>query len=377
MKLYSWGANSHGQLGQNMVSEACCIPTEIIVPNLNPDHISSIVGGGGHTLALDRSGRVYSCGWNNKGQLGSAENEVMAFQPIETLTSQITQLACGWDSSLAVAADGTLIVWGSNHYSQLGLPKQRFNLLKSPKSLPFSKVKQASLGLRHLALVTEDGNVFVSGSGSKGQLGLADANGQPFSEISTLTQVSELRNIVGVSCGQHHCIALSNVGKIFVWGDNRFGQLGFDSTVQPVVYQPQELPLSAIPGVTGHPSSIYAGWTHSVLLTDKGEIVNWGRNIYGQLGADGRNRAVSWNPTLLRLSDRIKQVAVGSEHNVILTETGSIMSWGWNEHGNCGVGTQENVLEPTLVQIGQMSKANVIGSGACHSFAIVDPGSDM
>ncbi len=52
---------------------------------------------------------------------------------------------------------------------------------------------------------------------------------------------------------------------------------------------------------------------------DKGEIVNWGRNTYGQLGSDGRARAVSWNPTLLSIGERIKQIAVGSEHNVVLT----------------------------------------------------------
>lgn len=376
MKLYSWGANSHGQLGQNVVSEACCTPTEISISNLDPSNISSIVGGGGHTLVLDRAGKTYSCGWNNKGQVGVAEHEVTTFRPVESLPNKIIQLACGWDSSLAVAADGSLLVWGSNSYSQLGLPKQKFSCLNSPKHVPSVKVKRASLGLRHLALVAEDGKVFVCGSGSKGQLGLVDSNGHPFPEICTLTEVSQLSNIIDISCGQHHCIALSDVGKIFVWGDNRFGQLGLDSTVQPVVYEPQELSLSALTGVKGDPSSVYAGWTHSVLLTDKGEVINWGRNTYGQLSNNGRRRAVSWNPTLLSIDERIKQIAVGSEHNIILTETGSIMSWGWNEHGNCGVGTQENVLEPTLIQTGLQNKANLIGTGACHSFAILDIGSD-
>lgn len=70
-----------------------------------------------------------------------------------------------------------------------------------------------------------------------------------------------------VSCGQNHSLALSETGKIFVWGDNRFGQLGFDPATQPVVYRPQELPLSNVQDMKGNPSSMFAGWTHSVVVT--------------------------------------------------------------------------------------------------------------
>lgn len=49
-------------------------------------------------------------------------------------------------------------------------------------------MKQAALGLRHLMLVTEEGKVFASGCGSKGQLGIVDPKGHPYQEVETLTQ---------------------------------------------------------------------------------------------------------------------------------------------------------------------------------------------
>lgn len=57
---------------------------------------------------------------------------------------------------------------------------------------------------------------------------------------------------------------------------------------------------------------------------------------------------------------------------ILLSETGNVLSWGWNEHGNCGTGTLENVLKPSFVRIGAMKKAARIGTGACHCFVVLD-----
>lgn len=372
MKLYSWGANSHGQLGQGNVSEACCLPTEICGPCVDPASIVSIVGGGGHSLILDHSGNVYSSGWNNKGQLGMAGDDFTTFQPVQSLHGyRVHHLACGWDSSSALASNGSLLVWGSNGFSQLGLSKEKMKSTHFPQRVPVARIKQASLGLRHLAIVSEAGKVYVSGSGNKGQLGIVDSSGHPLTESQNITQVPFLDDIGSVSCGQHHTVALSKSGKIFVWGDNKFGQLGLDPTIHPVVYEPQELQIPST-AEKGLPSTLFAGWTHSVTQTDSGELINWGRNSYGQLGCDLNARAATWNPSVLKVDGRLRQVAVGSEHTVVLTEEGNVLSWGWNEHGNCGTGTQENMLKPSLVTIQSMKRATLIGTGACHCFAVLD-----
>jgi len=89
--------------------------------------ITHITGGGGHTLIVNKHGQVFACGLNTKGQLGlEMDTEHLVFEKIKSLDKyHILQVACGWDSSLAVTKDGELLVWGSNAYCQLGLPKRK------------------------------------------------------------------------------------------------------------------------------------------------------------------------------------------------------------------------------------------------------------
>lgn len=96
---------------------------------MDPASIASIVGGGGHSLILDHSGNVYASGWNNRGQLGLGDGDVTTFHSVQSLHGyRVSQIACGWDSSLALTSNGSLLVWGSNGYSQLGLSKQKVSL---------------------------------------------------------------------------------------------------------------------------------------------------------------------------------------------------------------------------------------------------------
>lgn len=55
---------------------------------------------------------------------------------------------------------------------------------------------------------------------------------------------------------------------------------------------------------------------------------------------------------------------------MLLSGTGRIVSWGWNEHGNCGTGTEEDVRVPTPVGIDIKQTTVTVGTGAGHSFAL-------
>ena len=52
----------------------------------------------------------------------------------------------------------------------------------------------------------------------------------------------------------------------------------------------------------------------------------------------------------------------------ILPGCGSIMAWGWNEHGICGTGDEINVHIPGVV----LADSCVIGCGGGHSFALIN-----
>ncbi|XP_008207659.1 uncharacterized protein LOC100123748 [Nasonia vitripennis] len=366
LALYSWGANSHGQLGLGDIKEdEVLAPRKVCVfPSaMRLDEVIKMVGGAGHTLFLDQRGQVFSCGWNDKGQAGVPTCS-STFQKVEALSNErITDVACGWDSSMALTREGDVFVWGSNSHGQLGL--RDVDKVSEPRKLVGEvdgrKFQRISMGLRHSAIVSTDGELLVSGASNKGQLGV-DLQGARCSE-SFLT-VSDLPPVREVACAQHHTVAISRDNQLFAWGDNKHGQLGIDPQKGKIVTTAAKVENGS---EVNNTSRIYCGWTHTCLYSSV--LYSWGRNSYGQL-ARPKDTPVSecWKAGVA-LNDDLHSISVGSEHNMALTgSSGTVLAWGWNEHGNCGTGSTQDVFRPTEVKL---PAASLIGTGAGHSFALV------
>ncbi|XP_017753990.1 PREDICTED: secretion-regulating guanine nucleotide exchange factor-like [Eufriesea mexicana] len=370
--LISWGANSHGQLGQGIQSEECDLPREVDLSkcSLEPQKIKKIVGGAGHTLILDDYGRVYSCGWNSKGQVGFPMKEnILFFQELngKLKDKYIVDIACGWDCSAALTIEGTLFLWGSNHFGQLGKHPNHLQWTHEPFEVIIDqKIKGMSIGLRHTVLITEDHKILVAGTGSKGQLGLCSSkNDETLNVAYTFTEVLTLPKVMDVSCGQHHTVTVTENGDFYVFGDNKYGQLGLNTNIYPKTFSPIKSDVEL-----KFPINMYSGWSHVIVLKDS-HVFGWGRNTYGQLGITEAEKSATWKATQIKNLSKIRQVSAGSEHNVALTEDGKILCWGWNEHGNCGNGNKENVEFPQQLLLSYDCKGILIGTGAAHSFAVI------
>lgn len=370
--LISWGANSHGQLGQGIRSEECVEPKEVDLSrcDLDPRKIKKITGGAGHTLILDEYGRVYSCGWNNKGQAGVSErDDVLSLQqvPGPLRDATVVDVACGWDSSAALTEEGLLYLWGSNAFGQLGVDPNVLRWTHDPFKLHTDRrIKRVSMGLRHTALISESCKVLVSGSNGKGQLGLDSPPAISLKNIHAFTEISAITAAEEVACGQHHTVVITKDGDLYAIGDNKHGQLGVNPSALVKTTSPikvSNLPLKAT-------IELYAGWSHTILLNEN-EAVSWGRNTYGQLGSPDSQRPRPWEMERVAGAGKIRQIAVGSEHNVALTEDGIILCWGWNEHGNCGNGSTRDVLFPERIELAFNYDPILVGAGAGHSLAVV------
>ena len=96
---------------------------------------------------------------------------------------------------MALTENGKVFAWGSNSFGQLGKNNinkttnfyEIFNVSDNIIGL-HEKIKAISMGLRHSALVTESGRIFVSGSGTKGQLGLVDDENKIVRNLSSFTE---------------------------------------------------------------------------------------------------------------------------------------------------------------------------------------------
>jgi len=135
-KVYAWGQNSNGQLGQGARTAATNPPTLRAVPVKDPSgtgvlgNIAMIKAGGHHALAVDRNGRMFSWGRSVNGQLGDGANRPIyneTHKPIAvvgpTSTGQfgdIAAIAAGYYNSLAVTRSGDVYTWGWNFRGALG-----------------------------------------------------------------------------------------------------------------------------------------------------------------------------------------------------------------------------------------------------------------
>ena len=119
-RVFAWGLNNYGQLGvgdRENRSEPQAI--HLIYPNTI---FTRLEGGEHHSLALDRDGQVYGFGRGHYGQLGLGnEEDSLIPRRIETLSGKsIIQIACGDHHSLALSKSGELYSWGYGEMLQLG-----------------------------------------------------------------------------------------------------------------------------------------------------------------------------------------------------------------------------------------------------------------
>jgi alpha-tubulin suppressor-like RCC1 family protein len=131
-QVYAWGANSSGELGQGTTSAGSAAAVLVKAPGgaSTWSGIKSVVAGGGHSLALDTSGKVYSWGYSQNGELGDGANHPRvnssALPAAVVNAAGVGQLSgihavyVGKGHSMALATDGSVLSWGQGLLGNLG-----------------------------------------------------------------------------------------------------------------------------------------------------------------------------------------------------------------------------------------------------------------
>ncbi|XP_023321398.1 secretion-regulating guanine nucleotide exchange factor isoform X5 [Eurytemora carolleeae] len=335
--LYAWGANNYGQLGLGYISEQEEIPKHV---NIEHEFVK-IIGGGGHTLALDSDGNLFVCGWNRFGQLGIESDENLT-RFTRTDVSGVVDVAAGWDFSLLLLQDGTVLSAGSNKFFQLGSDE-----LSKVGSSQFKKVP-GPLNFLGIKIRIE---------------------GRSWKDVkdSLPARIPDLNNVTRISCGQFFTVLGTSENKLFGFGSNKFNEIS--STLEKIIPVPTEIKLSGS-------ETVSCGWTHVVCLRQD-RCHAWGRNNYFQCGRGHSSGSENICDEGLHLvaqdespSLKVRKVISGSEHCLALDGEGRVYSWGWNEHGNCGTGDTENVSSPTKIQFDNDKSICDIFVGSAHCFAL-------
>ncbi|KAK0722547.1 regulator of chromosome condensation 1/beta-lactamase-inhibitor protein II [Lasiosphaeria miniovina] len=368
--LFSLGSNGSGQLGIGH-KEDVSVPKQVLFDDddadRHPSSLKRIIAGGNHTLLLTGTGDIFWAGDSSTG-------------------------ACGKVTAARAALPSKF---------------RPVNL-----SLPAAQGQQESAAFKvHLAAATWEASVvtrldehgrntkvYSFGSGLKGELGLG-------SFIFRTPIPAEIPNfpppgteIIDLSACMGHVVAVLSNGEAWGWGNGRKGQLG---TSETFIHSPQMIDgvgfrvAKAVCGreftclvgdsasgdiavlgsdkwgvKSGAPSrlvgwkEVAASWGNVFVLSEDGSVTSWGRNEHGQLA-----------PANI---PRTKSIAVGSEHVLALSKDGQVTAWGWGEHGNCGpldsadkAKGQHNVIASSKF-IPPGSEITAIGAGCATSWVAIE-----
>ncbi|NXI48542.1 SRGEF factor, partial [Galbula dea] len=378
------GANSYGQLGLGH-KEDVLVPQSLKDVSCKCQDIKGITGGGGHSAIITGAGELFVCGHNKDGQLGLNHTEdVLRFTLCAALSGFcVKQVSCGWDFTIILVGSGLVLSCGSNSFGQLGLPQISGPCLTPQKIESLKeKVVNVAAGLRHALATTETGLVLQWGTGMASWAKRAN-QGKILPLFLTAKEPCEVTGLEDVkvkmvAASSYHSVSLTDEGHLYVWGSNKHGQLVSKETflAEPKKIETHFFSQEKI-------EAVWSGWTHLVAQTETGKVFTWGRADYGQLGRhavvpDGQEACTASEQRLELLYNTpvsvpcltgTSQIACGSEHTLAVVG-GECFSWGWNEHGMCGDGTEANVHVPKPVKALGCAKQMLIGCGAGHSMAL-------
>lgn len=230
-KIYSTGFNDNGQLGDGSFFQKDS-PIEIDMSGvLSGKQITKIIGGKYHTLFLDSTGKMYSTGLNDNGQLGDGtttnRNTPVEIDISGDLSGKIiTKIAAFEYHSLLLDSTGKVYSMGLNANGQLGLGTT--TSVSSPTLisglLSDKTIVQIACG--------ENFSIFLDSKGSNtiGQLG-DGTNAQRLSPVSILLpELISDKIFIHIATGSLHMILLDSTGKSYASGLNNHDQLGDGTT---------------------------------------------------------------------------------------------------------------------------------------------------
>jgi alpha-tubulin suppressor-like RCC1 family protein len=250
----------------------------------------------------------------------------------------------------------SLYTWGTNTKGSL-LQEKTATISWEPKlvetsTLPDGPIYKIVCGPTDTAVILENGDVYVAGPNTQGQLGLGHMN-----PVETLTQIPNLPPIATMALGESHMTVLTTQGEVLTTGASSYGRLGNGETsVDSLYLEPVE--------ILGQAQQIAGGKSFSLALQD-GVIYGWGRSDKGQLGT-GFGMAVDMYameqvPSPIDSDELINRtvtkIAAGHSHAACITQGGELFLWGMALH-----------LEP--VRVAEVLHTKIVDVACGHDYTM-------
>ena len=226
--VFIFGSNEGGSLGIGKRQDKLKYSYKPRKLDLPP--IKQVSCGSDFSICLSQEGNLYSFGSNSHGQLGhgtfgNANVPVL----IETLNN-VDFVECGYSFAICKTLNNLIYSWGYNHYGQLGKLKSS----RAPEKCTNwpDNVVDIKCGESHTLILTSNMEVYSCGSNMLCQLG-REVDRRSFS----VEKIEDLPEIIRIECGNWHSMCLDINYNLYIFGYNTFGQLGLndkDNRVLPI-----------------------------------------------------------------------------------------------------------------------------------------------
>lgn len=358
-KCYTWGCNDYGQLGLaealHQVVDDCSTkpPTpppahegSMLSVNRDYPNWNKIVSSPKQVFILYGSSHSSTAVEDTLADASTEESE-KSLKPL-----LLKRLSCGGMHSGGIGVDGKVWTWGRADSGQIGYSAKKLLALKSsmiiggtivptPYHVKFVEHGESiCCGGFHTSIVDINGVAYTMGKDDFGMLGTSVANIQS-AGMDRPTVVNKLEGIrvVDVACGGWHTMFVSNHGDVYACGKGEYGRLGVDGEQSHRIPELLKIKFSnPLTSLDGNGESLLmfpsdtdsinlqprndscsntddgeyvvktsAGGSHTMFLTNKGNIYCCGRTDNGRLGCFNSSDSVNNSP---RANDQPHRIRV-------------------------------------------------------------------
>ena len=354
VRLYAWGQNDQGQLGQNDRVQRSS-PVQVGT-DTTWDQISTQEFG---VIATKTNGTLWTWGSGQYGVVGDRTNRSSPIQ-VGALTTW-SKVVMAKYFVLAIKLDGTLWAWGNNGNGTLGLNDRvhRSSPVQVGSSTDWSLV---NAGTYMAAAIKTNGTLWLWGQEAAGSLG--NSTNQVYR--SSPTQVAGT-TWSQVSVGPYSSMATKTDGTLWLWGNNEnYGQLGFNNAGYPTS---KSSPVQLGAGTDW--SKISHGFNSSLAIKTNGTLWAWGRNHKGQLGLNDGVQLRS-SPAQVGASTNWSQIDTDSGTVLAIKTDGTLWAWGTQQSGVLGLNAivgSYTYGRSSPIQVGAATNWSKISTGGFMSIA--------
>uniref|UniRef100_A0A8C5BGF8 non-specific serine/threonine protein kinase n=1 Tax=Gadus morhua TaxID=8049 RepID=A0A8C5BGF8_GADMO len=283
------------------------------------------------------------------GQLGHGDQSSYR-QPkkVDCLQGKaIRQVACGADFTACVTDEDQMYMFGSDYYGCLGVENERGPQALEPVLLEFFEerpVRQVSCGDNHVVVLTQRGDIYSWGCGEHGRLGLDCED-----DFSSPMQVEMPKGAImcSVSCGSDGTFFLTEAGKVLACGNNEFNKLGLNQGISGLKNHrgeaSQSIPYTTTLTLVKQLSRfkiqlISQGKTHAAAIDERGRLITFGCNKYGQLGVKDFKKHQGVQVLMGPFGGNpVTKVSCGDGFTIAATDDNQIFAWGNAGNGRLGM----------------------------------------